>query len=473
MSEEPVGDDEQAEIVIVEDDTSVADLYAEWLSDDYDVTIANNAEEALTAISSSTDVILLDRRLPDRSGDEILGEIRNQGNDAPVAMVSAVDPTPELQKLDIDEYLKKPVEKEQLTELVEDLLRRTKLDGRIQQYLSLVSRKETIEAENRLEQLQSDTEYQQLTETLRSKREELIDVLATRASRDISPLDHYTWRQKLWTGIGICIPAVLLVLIHILFPTAIVDLFQQGSPQSNLTVGYMSSFIHINDGHLYGNLGGYLTVALLTYILCMRMLTVRWFYITGILLLTVLPLLTNIFLYDVFDVFYAADQIRFVGFSQVVSGFVGFSFVSFITLLRLLYRSRSAFFAGGYIILQAISVILYLNSSRLLPVVVGACLFMIGGFIAERISAYRRDQEEWLRILENTTIIALVGIVYTAGGLGLVPTTEIEAQFGILSHLIGFGLGAVMTISTALLLNVYPIRDRLKSKGYTLPDNIV
>ena len=171
MSEDPVADDEQTEVVIVEDDTSLADLYAEWLSDDYDVTIAHNAEDALTAISSSSDLILLDRKLPDRSGDEILAEIRNQGNDTPVAMVSAVDPTPEIQKLDIDEYLKKPVQKEQLTGLVEDLLRRTKLDGRIQQYVSLASRKETIEAENRPDQLQSDTEYQQLIETLRSKRE--------------------------------------------------------------------------------------------------------------------------------------------------------------------------------------------------------------------------------------------------------------------------------------------------------------
>lgn len=473
MSEDPVADDEQTEVVIVEDNTSLAELYAEWLSDDYDVTIAHNAEDALTAISSSSDLILLDRKLPDRSGDEILAEMRNQGNDTPVAMVSAVDPTPEIQKLDIDEYLKKPVQKKHLTGLVEDLLRRTKLDGRIQQYVSLASRKETIEAENRLDQLQSDTEYQQLIEKLRNKREEFIDVLVTRASRDISPLDHYTWRQKFWTGIGICIPAVLLVLIHILYPTATVDLFQQGSPQSNLAIGYLSSFIHLNNEHLYGNLGGYLIVALLTYILCIKILAARWFYITGILLLTVLPLLTNIFLYDVFDVFYPADQIRFVGFSQVVSGLVGFSFISFITLLRLIYRSRSVFFAGGYIISQAISVILYLNSSELFPVMAGACLLMIGGFIADRVSAYDRDREESLNILENAIIIVLVGIVYTAGGLGLVPTTEIESQFGILSHLAAFGLGSAMAVSTAFLLNVYPIRDRLKSKGYTLPDNIL
>lgn len=456
------------EVVIVEDVDRLASLYEDYLSGKYNVKVANTGEEALTVVSRSTDVILLDRKLPGRSGDEILGELRDIGNDAPVAMVSAVDPGPELFKLDVEEYLEKPVSKEELVNLVEKLLTRESLDDRMRDYLSLVDRKKMLEESDSVDDLHSDKEYNFIAQKLQNKREELVEHLATGATFNTSPFDHYSWRQKIWTGIAICIPAVLLVLIHTFFPTASTELLQNGGPESNLVVGYALSFVHMSDGHLYGNIGGYLTISFLTLILCIRLINIKWFYVTSILLLTVLPLLTNLFLYDLLNILYGPNQVQFVGFSHIVSGFVGYSLVVFISSLRLIYTFRSVLFITTYIILQTAGVIFYLNGSDLFLSIFVGCLLAVGLFISDQIRLYINGDEELSNIVENTVVVTIFGVVYTVGGLGIVPTTNIEMQFGVLSHLLGVVLGFAIAILTAFALNVYPIKERLKSKGYTI-----
>jgi hypothetical protein len=335
-------------------------------------------------------------------------------------------------------------------------------------YLSLVDRKKMLEESDNIDDLHSDEEYKYITETLQNKREELVEHLATGATRNTSPFYHYSWRQKIWAGVAICIPAVLLVLVHTLFPTATAELLQNGGPESNVAVGYALSFVHMSDAHLYGNIGGYLTIGFLTLILCVRLIKIKWFYVTSILLLTVLPLLTNLFLYDLLGILYGPNQIQFVGFSHIVSGFVGFSLVVFISSLRLIYTFRSVLFITSFIILQAASVVLYLNGSDLFLGIFVGCLLAVGLFISDQIREYMDDRKELSNIFENTILILIFGVVYILGGLGIVPTTNIEMQFGVLSHLVGVILGFAIAILTAFSLNVYPIKESLKSNGYTI-----
>ncbi len=66
-------------VLVVDDEQGLADLYANWLEDRYTVHTSYNGTDALETLSQEIDVVLLDRRMPDMSGDEVLTEIRNRG----------------------------------------------------------------------------------------------------------------------------------------------------------------------------------------------------------------------------------------------------------------------------------------------------------------------------------------------------------------------------------------------------------
>ena len=465
--------EKEPEVVVVEDEEDLADLYAHWLDDQYDVSTAHTGEDALETITPSTDIILLDRRLPGISGDEVLGEIRDRGIECPVAMVSAVDPEPEILKLDIDDYLVKAVTKDEIQSTVQELLRRSELNDQLREYLTVVSKKETLETEHPIGELRQNEEYEGVSTQLRQLRNDLTNTLAEQGRLETKPSEQYSRRQTVWTGLAIFVPALVLIGIHFFFADPVAVLFERGTPQSSLLVSYLSSFVHTSDAHLYSNVGTYLLVAILTYELSLRLLAARWFYVTSGLLLTLLPVLTAVVLYSVVELVYANRQIQFIGFSHIVSGFVAFSFVVFVTLLRLLYSSRSVFLAGGYILLQAATVILYISNSEGITLVGGLCLLAFGAFAGERIRAYRNGEESGQRVLENTSVIIMVSWLYTIAGLGLVPTTELATELNILSHLLGVAIGFLITLATALLLNVYPIRNEIEREGYALPDSIL
>lgn len=93
-------------VLVVDDNRPLADGFAQVLSEEYDVTTAYTAAEARESFGPSLDVILLDRRLPDGSGEELLGEIRDRECDYRVAIVSGEEPSSDL---DCDTYLTKPI----------------------------------------------------------------------------------------------------------------------------------------------------------------------------------------------------------------------------------------------------------------------------------------------------------------------------------------------------------------------------
>ena len=62
--------DRTATVLIVDDEQNLTTLYAAWLEPDYDVVTATSGSEAVTELDSDVDVALLDRRMPETSGDE-------------------------------------------------------------------------------------------------------------------------------------------------------------------------------------------------------------------------------------------------------------------------------------------------------------------------------------------------------------------------------------------------------------------
>ena len=165
--------DEPPLVLVVEDEPDLADLYATWLKTEYRVRTAYGGEEAVDQLDDEIDVILLDRRMPGLSGDEVLEEVRERGIDCRVSMVTAVEPDFDIIEMGFDTYLVKPVQRDTLSETIEDLLTRNSYESGVQELFSLSSKKALLESEKSQSALADNKEYQELSERIEELREEL------------------------------------------------------------------------------------------------------------------------------------------------------------------------------------------------------------------------------------------------------------------------------------------------------------
>jgi len=170
-------------VLVVEDEPDLADLYAAWLGDEYRVRTAYGGQEALEnldEVDDDVDAILLDRRMPGLSGDEVLSAVRERGIDCRVAMVTAVEPDFDILKMGFDDYLVKPVTSDTLRDTVEGLLRRGEYDTEMQELFSLTSKKAMLETEKSATELADNDEYGRLTDRineLRSRADESLEAV--------------------------------------------------------------------------------------------------------------------------------------------------------------------------------------------------------------------------------------------------------------------------------------------------------
>ncbi|MEZ3144782.1 HalX domain-containing protein [Halobaculum sp. MBLA0143] len=156
MSEDPPS------VLVVEDEADLADLYAAWLGGEYDVQTAYGGHEAIEQLSEDIDVVLLDRRMPGLSGDEVLVAVRDRGIDARVGMVTAVEPDFDIVEMGFDDYLVKPVTRENLMDTVDSLLRRSEYDTGVQELYAVASKKAVLESEKGQAALEESEEYTEL-----------------------------------------------------------------------------------------------------------------------------------------------------------------------------------------------------------------------------------------------------------------------------------------------------------------------
>src|SRR6056297_3202433 len=170
-------------VLVVEDEPELADLYAAWLGDEYRVRTAYGGREALDELDEAddhVDAILLDRRMPGLSGDEVLTAVRERGIDCRVAMVTAVEPDFDILKMGFDDYLVKPVTSDTLKKMVVGLLQLGDYDTEMQELFSLTSKKAMLETEKSATELADNDEYQRLTERineLRSQADESLEAV--------------------------------------------------------------------------------------------------------------------------------------------------------------------------------------------------------------------------------------------------------------------------------------------------------
>jgi len=164
-------------VLLVEDETEVARLYTEWLSDDYDVETVTDGREALAVVSDAVDVVLLDRRMPRLGGDETLKRIRSRGYDVRVAMVTAADPELDVVELPFDTYLTKPVSGTSLRTAVETLVELAAYDEAVREEFALAEKRAALTAANPKTELLDDDRFRQLETSLSEARAAAVDSL--------------------------------------------------------------------------------------------------------------------------------------------------------------------------------------------------------------------------------------------------------------------------------------------------------
>jgi len=158
-------------VLIVEDERDVADTYALALQEEFETRIALGGDAALDAIDDDVDAVVLDRRMPDRHGDDVLDELRARGYDCPVIMATAVEPDLNILEMDFDDYLSKPISRDTLRETVRQHLSATReRDPRLDEYFELSSKLDVLEAEVPHGERQDNEEYQRLRERLTELR---------------------------------------------------------------------------------------------------------------------------------------------------------------------------------------------------------------------------------------------------------------------------------------------------------------
>jgi DNA-binding response OmpR family regulator len=153
-------------VLVVEDEPDIAALYAGFLREEHDVDVAETAAEAIDRVDATLDVVLLDRRLPDGSGDDVLEHIREEGLDCRVAMVTAVEPDFDIIDMGFDLYLTKPVSRSKLLAAIDTLLTRSEYDDLIQEAAALASKRAVLSSQKPAAQRESNEAYAELVERL-------------------------------------------------------------------------------------------------------------------------------------------------------------------------------------------------------------------------------------------------------------------------------------------------------------------
>jgi two-component system copper resistance phosphate regulon response regulator CusR len=118
-------------ILVIEDDPTVGGFIRRGLEEQrYRVTLVPNGEDGeRVAASESFDVVILDMRLPGKSGLDVLQSLRARGFETPVLVLTAqdaVDAKVRTFRAGADDYVTKPFAFEELLARVEALSRRPK-----------------------------------------------------------------------------------------------------------------------------------------------------------------------------------------------------------------------------------------------------------------------------------------------------------------------------------------------------------
>ncbi|MFC5278454.1 response regulator transcription factor [Halorubrum rubrum] len=151
--------DQGPRVLVVDDEREVADAYALRLRGECAVETAYGGQEALSTVEDQlVDIVLLDRHMPDISGDEVLETLDEQEFEGRVVMVTAIDPGFDVLDLPFDDYLCKPVDRADIRSVV-DHQRRVLAYETLGEYFSAKSTETVLASQTSREQRENHEEF--------------------------------------------------------------------------------------------------------------------------------------------------------------------------------------------------------------------------------------------------------------------------------------------------------------------------
>ncbi len=131
--DEPGSEIPKARVLVIDDETEIRESLDALLSlEGYSVEQAPNATEGLKRLeNASYDLVLLDLMMPDRSGMEVLKEVRERDSETPIFMITAygsVEVAVDALKSGANDYFSKPWDNEKLLIEIERMIASTRLE---------------------------------------------------------------------------------------------------------------------------------------------------------------------------------------------------------------------------------------------------------------------------------------------------------------------------------------------------------
>ncbi len=122
----------KAKVILVEDTASLAAIYTQYLRDEpIELIHVETGKQAQQAISEqSPDLVLLDLKLPDMTGQEVLAWIRQEGYPTAVIIITAhssVEVAVDVMRYGAEDFLEKPFDAYRLKTTVANVLKQSKM----------------------------------------------------------------------------------------------------------------------------------------------------------------------------------------------------------------------------------------------------------------------------------------------------------------------------------------------------------
>ncbi|MBV0923210.1 response regulator [Halomicroarcula limicola] len=157
-------------VLVVDDEADCRTLYRIWLREAFDVVTAADGVEALDRFDETVDVVILDREMSRKDGVEVATELAARDADAFVAMISGIEPGTELLEIPVDEYLQKPVGREDVLGLLDRATTLGEYGDRFRRFCSLAARIATVEQHVHQTELDGDATYRDAVARLERER---------------------------------------------------------------------------------------------------------------------------------------------------------------------------------------------------------------------------------------------------------------------------------------------------------------
>jgi DNA-binding response OmpR family regulator len=168
---------ETLDVLVVDDTDGCRDLYSFWLEGDHNVRTASNGTVALDEIDPAVDLVVVDRNMPGPSGLDVAAEIRTDGYDCQIIMISSERLDFEVSESPVDRYIQKPADRESLESAVEEVATQHAYQSALLELFAVSATVGRVEANAACEELERVEEYLTLREQAKRKHSQVNTIL--------------------------------------------------------------------------------------------------------------------------------------------------------------------------------------------------------------------------------------------------------------------------------------------------------